>query len=81
MQFQRVFGFIFNAIELGEKKGQFRKDLDSQKLTMAFWGTAIGIHALSVKLHGQVTSIDAESVSEEYLKTIPYGMILRKLER
>jgi AcrR family transcriptional regulator len=73
--YRRLFAFIHNAIEKGKQRGLFRPDLDATLLTLAFWGTASGIHAISVKLRELMPQADAQRISEEYLKTIPYGMV------
>ena len=77
-RFQRLFQYVFDAFEKGKTSGLFRPDIDTQKLTAAFWATAAGVHAMSVKLADLMPELDAESVSEEFFKTIPYGLISRE---
>jgi TetR/AcrR family transcriptional regulator len=69
-----ILGFIQDAIKDGIQRGYFRSDIDPLKMGVAFWGTAIGIHALTEKLRPEFPPEFTDSVYEEIFKVLPKGM-------
>ena len=69
-----LFGYIQQAVKEGIDLGRIRSDLDPVKISFAFWGAAVGIHALGVKIGSLLMPDFAEAVSNEFLKLIPAGL-------
>lgn len=70
----KVFGYVRSTVEEGKASGVFRFDLEPDKMALAIWGAAMGIHAISAKLSPHVIPEFAEDVFNEILKLIPKGL-------
>jgi AcrR family transcriptional regulator len=71
----KVFGYVRETVNQGKETGVFRLDLEPDKMALAIWGAAMGIHAISVKLSPHIIPEFAEDVFNEILKIIPKGLV------
>jgi AcrR family transcriptional regulator len=69
----RLFGHVHQALSDGMTRGLFRADIDPAKTAFVFWGAAIGIHSLGIKM-GELFPFTADEVTDELIKMIPRGL-------
>jgi len=71
---EEIFSYVRQGFDAGVEQGLFRSDIDPEKVGLAIWGAAIGIHALNTKLSPQILPDMTEDIYGEILKWIPGGL-------